>query len=948
MSDGYSRTYPKKESSLIGREPQRDRIMDMISKTRNGQGSMMLIEGEGGIGKTFLLEQISQEAKAIGFNILWGRCLDYRRSPNLPFKDMLCDHFGIIHNDTYESKKKKVLSKLKGPVLLDKEFYRTFIDLFIPTDDPVGGFKLEGRYLDKLISHLQRSGYRIVILRDENEDPVRISGVEVVNVGEGEGSVPPNRLEKLASLTKGAYHRYRHCAVVNDCNSTLMDKNPRSKLENFIKITNGMAVENGSLCIQIDRGGMDELISGIISLRSWLLEKSEKSNEEEQSSKVSTNEIFSKFVKETSRDRPLLIVLEDLQWGDKSSLNLLQYLARDAASHRYSILGSYRPEEYGLEGNDMDKTHLKDALQRISREKLYETITLERLDADDQKKVIIEHASSDIDEQEIKKIIEKAEGIPRFIREYLQDIENDREGSGPSNGQSEGQEDKDISRRIAGLPREAREMLEFASVFGKHSRLDIVIKGLGLNVERSLDILDSLADLKLVTEIEDVLSFDHPRTRDMIYSSIPKKIRKELHLKAAGSIEMSHSYKDRDMKLRDLSYHYHRGGNLMEAQRIYFDLAEIERERMNEEEALADLDKVLECLDGMTPTMETDIQKVKTLQMVGDIKEGEGDTKGAIIAFKEAVELAERRSIPFGLSSSYRRIGDMMLKLFEWEQTIDYYLRSLHLSKKENDQQEVAKAFRGLGVIYYLKGDYNRSMECYLKYMDFPKKDMGSHYVMALTEVGDIYYERGNFNQAMTYYKMAIKKGEEKELKNETALAYIKLSDVLIKSGDVDDAKRFGSWAYNMVKNHLVNEISQRVLLGYIELMLESSDMEKVDDAMRVLSTIPLRELGDRLLTARRFRTIGLVMDRKRDFENSNNNMEQALDIHKVVQVPYQLALSYYQYGLVLFHQMRVDDAMTMLKNASKIFRSISAIYYLNRTSAKVREIQFIREGMKN
>ena len=108
-----------------------------------------------------------------------------------------------------------------------------------------------------------------------------------------------------------------------------------------------------------------------------------------------------------------------------------------------------------------------------------------------------------------------------------------------------------------------------------------------------------------------------------------------------------------------------------------------------------------------------------------------------------------------------------MLKLFEWDQTVDYYLRSLHMSKKEDDHEEIAKSFRGLGIIYYLQGDYKRSMECYLKYMEFPKKERKALNILSLIEVGDIYFEMGDFNHALTYFKLAIKKGEEAELKQE-------------------------------------------------------------------------------------------------------------------------------------------------------------------------------------
>jgi hypothetical protein len=44
---------------------------------------------------------------------------------------------------------------------------------------------------------------------------------------------------------------------------------------------------------------------------------------------------------------------------------------------------------------------------------------------------------------------------------------------------------------------------------------------------------------------------------------------------------------------------------------------------------------------------------------------------------------------------------------------------------------------------------------------------------------------------------------------------------------------------------------------------------------------------------------------------------------------------------------MNVDDAMQKLKEDSKMFKSINAIYYLNRVSSKLRELTFIKEGLR-
>ena len=50
---------------------------------------------------------------------------------------------------------------------------------------------------------------------------------------------------------------------------------------------------------------------------------------------------FSQFLGRFAAKRPLLIVLENLQWADASSLELLHFIARQLAGHRIVVLCSY-------------------------------------------------------------------------------------------------------------------------------------------------------------------------------------------------------------------------------------------------------------------------------------------------------------------------------------------------------------------------------------------------------------------------------------------------------------------------------------------------------------------------------------------------------------------------------------------------------------------------------
>jgi predicted ATPase len=931
---------------LIGREEEMEILISALQKAAEGRGSMILIEGEAGIGKTHLLSEFSNSARSRGFSVLWGRCLHYRKSPHLPFIEMLKDHFGVSTLDDYETNREKVRNGLNGHPIVEKDLFIDFSDLFIPRDEPVGGYKLEKSRSKALVDFLAEKGYRTIFLgRDEEIEEGEASAVpEIIRIGpEEDESIPPNRLERIARTLKVAFDRYRHLAVVNECLDTLIENNPEEKVHNLISILDELALKNSGMVVHLS-DEKDGILSDLKDLGIHIKKefvKGNRSNNGRLKKGMSVNDLFTTFISEESTRIPQLMILEDLQWGDKPSLNLLQYLARKIVNKNLLIVGSYRPEEYGLEDEGPKKAPLRDALQRISREKLFETLTLDRLNRKDQAILIETITGGEIDENLIDEVSMETEGNPLLIKQFLKE----RKKTKTSVKLADQLELDAITRRIENLDESSREMLELASVLGMESSLDMLVKGLDIDEEEALDRLDSLLNLRLVQETEEGVRFEHPKARSLIYESIQEENLKNLHSKAASLLESSIGPKE-ESKIRKLAEHYMLSGDLHKAFRAYIESAEQLMEMMDDRATLSDLERALDCIEKLPVSKEKDIQLVKVLQMIGDVNEKAGDTKTALMAFKRAVDVAEKRDIPYGQSSSYRRIGDIMLKLFEWDQTVDYYLRSLHVSKKEDDQEEIAKAFRGLGIIYYLKGDYTRSMDCYLKYMEFPKKEKKPLNVMALIEVGNIYFEMGDFNQALTYYKLGIRRGEEADLKQESAYSYTRMANVLIKLRELEDAKRFATWGFNMVKDHVSSEISQRVVLEYIELMLESGDLARAEEAMSLVQKVPERELEDRLLKGQRQRTIGLYLSKKRDFDGSIKHLNEALEINESLQVPFQLGLTTLYYGLVLFQQMKVEEAMEMLKRSSKTFKSIGALYYLNRTSSKLRELTFIKESM--
>src|SRR5690242_10334126 len=76
--------------TLIGRDQQIASVRRLLTRTRDGNGSVALIVGEAGVGKSRLLRATIDEARASGFFILQGACFEAERSiPYAPLLDLV-------------------------------------------------------------------------------------------------------------------------------------------------------------------------------------------------------------------------------------------------------------------------------------------------------------------------------------------------------------------------------------------------------------------------------------------------------------------------------------------------------------------------------------------------------------------------------------------------------------------------------------------------------------------------------------------------------------------------------------------------------------------------------------------------------------------------------------------------------------------------------------------
>ena len=122
---------------------------------------------------------------------------------------------------------------------------------------------------------------------------------------------------------------------------------------------------------------------------------------------------------DASEKEPIFIILEDIHWADISSLQLLQYVARNIKDSRVFICATYRPEE--LDDIGEKKVHpLKEVLLRMSRHKMFIPMELSRLNESEVAQMLEFNLGTLDFPMEFKdRIYMETEGNPFYVEEML-------------------------------------------------------------------------------------------------------------------------------------------------------------------------------------------------------------------------------------------------------------------------------------------------------------------------------------------------------------------------------------------------------------------------------------------------------------------------------------------------------------------------------------------------
>ena len=282
-------------------------------------------------------------------------------------------------------------------------------------------------------------------------------------------------------------------------------------------------------------------------------------------------EAVAQFFVNISRESPLALFLDDLQWFDDASMGLLHHMVHAISAEHLLVVGGYRDQE--LE----DQRSLSRSIAEINRERLSYALPLKRLAFDHVLQMVRQAFGERIPGELPDLVYAKTEGNPFFVEEVLRSLVEE----GAVYPVEKGWGVKDLSdvhvprgirevaqKRLERLDEESSHVLSLAAVIGREFSFPMLREVTGLDEDRLIDIIDKCLQARLVVARnvlgEEVYAFADTQLRDVLYEGISPVRRRRHHLKVGETMENLYARKIDDY-LEALAYHFLEGNDLSKA-----------------------------------------------------------------------------------------------------------------------------------------------------------------------------------------------------------------------------------------------------------------------------------------------------------------------------------------------------------------------------------------------
>jgi len=503
-------------------------------------------------------------------------------------------------------------------------------------------------------------------------------------------------------------------------------------------------------------------------------------------------EALKRIVLKGSEIRSLIMAFEDLHWMDRSSEEVLKYLLESVPGAAVFLIFTYRPEfvhTWGAKSYQNQAT-----LSRLSNR---ESIAM------------VSHllGTEDLDSNLEELILEKTEGVPFFIEEFIRSLIDlkiiEREDNKyrlakdlervtiPSTIQDI------IMARVDSLPEGAKEVLQTGSVIEREFTYELIKQVTGLPEQELLSHLSALKDYELLYERgiypQSTFIFKHALTQEVVYDSILAKKKRQLHQQIGDAIEKL--YKGNiDEYYSLLAEHYIEGENYEKGAEFSRLAGRKAGKGASFTEAIAYSEKGVVCLERLPLTAEIQKKIIDARATLGMYYNQAHNFVMSKEAVDPIVELAFKLDYKRRIAQIYTIIGSYNYAIEEdFSQALKHLEEAIRFAQETSDLISLLMANHWMGHVLADNCEFETALYHLEKALDITVKANVLWGIAAHKSciARTVYFFKGEIERGYQGSREGLRLAEESGDAYSKAEAYISLGYSCYGKGFLDEVEEY-------------------------------------------------------------------------------------------------------------------------------------------------------------
>jgi class 3 adenylate cyclase/tetratricopeptide (TPR) repeat protein len=464
-----------------------------------------------------------------------------------------------------------------------------------------------------------------------------------------------------------------------------------------------------------------------------------------------------------SEIRPLIMVFEDLHWIDNSSEESLKDLLKNISGAKVFLIFTYRP----------------DFVHSWSSRSYHSQVTLNRL-SNRESLAMVAHllGTENIDKELEELILEKTEGIPFFIEEFIRSL-SDQKVINKQNNEYLLLKDIEnvivpstiqdvIMARVDSLKEGAKNVLQTGAVIGREFGLELIQEATGLSERELLSQISILKDSELLYERgiypQTNYIFKHALTQEVIYNSLLLKRRKEIHEAIGKSIQSIHSSRLEEY-YEVLAFHYSKSDCFEKAYEYLKLSGSKSTKNYSNWEAYRFYEQAIGVLNQLPATEENKRKKIEIILLISRPMMFLGHPEDSLNILQTGAQLCKEVGNERDLAKLYSLIGIYYMHKGETSKALKYSENAYKVPQELQDVELMAPIARGFSASCLQAGKFIKVIDIAPKVinsLEESKKESKffgapfNTYSLLCTYQGLSLAMLGNFEKASVYFKKGL------------------------------------------------------------------------------------------------------------------------------------------------------------------------------------------------